>query len=100
MHEGLTEVFAELLQKVLGQLGFELPLHFVAVANNGAVLVVRYTATKKGPNATVLAEHCEGPTFPVPINLMVADARGKAAHAVLDLEGAQIFDMTTAKVLH
>jgi hypothetical protein len=69
----LDEVVAECLKG-----GMELPFHVVVLGVNGSLLVVRYVVDRNSFERAILADHMEGETFALPINVMVVDARGVA----------------------
>jgi hypothetical protein len=85
MPDPLAEEMAQLLRDVLDQ-GFLPPLAVATVAANGSVIVFRYEAPDNAPGltATVLCEHLTGDVMALPINLMIVDQTGRAAHVVID----------------
>jgi hypothetical protein len=85
MSDALAREMGQLLRDALDQ-GF-LPLLSVAsVGANGSVMCFRYEAPDNAPGltATVLCEHITGGFMAMPINLMIVDQTGKAAHVVID----------------
>lgn len=84
---GLSEFFASILEQCLER-GMQLPLVVCAVGQNHSVLVTR--AHGGGVNPDVLAEHYEGGSFALPINVMVISQDSQAVRVVIDHEGGTI----------
>ena len=83
----LARAMGEALEACL-KLGFELPLHAVAVGLNGSVLAVRYVAAEGGGLAAQpLAEYFENAQFTAPVNIMIVDASGEAARVIIGPDG-------------
>ncbi len=78
--------FARILEVVLEH-GFEPPLYLTAVAANGHMMHVMFESFvgRGGLEASLLTTH--GDSFMLPINIMITDTNGEAAHAVFDVEG-------------
>ena len=64
--------------------GFRFPLHVAVIGTNGAAQIWRYCGGGETPD--MLAVNRE-PTFGFPINIIVSDSRGRAAHLLIDREG-------------
>jgi hypothetical protein len=63
--------------------GMKLPFILCAASLNGSVFCIR-TA---GSDREILAEHYEGGSFQLPINIMVIDQTGEAARIAIEAEG-------------
>ena len=81
-----------IINTLITERGFELPLHLAVVAVNGYAIVARYTlsATGDGLECIFLAEHAEPDGLRIPINMMAVDSRGEAAHVVIGTGGTEI----------
>jgi len=80
----------ELLRDVLRQCvehGMQPPFILCVVSPNGSVMVMR----TDGAHPEILAEHTEGAGFSIPINCMVVDRAGAAAHITIEPSGATSF---------
>ena len=88
MTEDLTEQFGNMLETCLKN-GMQAPLTLAVVAVNGSVLVIRYvwSESHEGFDAEYLAEHLEGKSFALPINIMVVDSGGEAARVLIKQGG-------------
>jgi hypothetical protein len=64
--------------------GFNFPLHVAVIGTNGAAQIWRYYGGREIPE--MLAANREA-TFGFPINIIVSDSLGKAAHLLIDDEG-------------
>jgi hypothetical protein len=71
----LSEVIREVLRQCVQQ-GMQPPLILCVVSPNGSVMVMR----TDGEHPEILTEHIEGGGFSTPINCMVVDRAGAAAH--------------------
>ncbi len=70
--------------------GMSLPLTFVLVGINGSVVVNRYFLSESGElDAIEIVRHAEGTGLELPINVMILDSKGRAAHALFDGEGVK-----------
>ena len=70
--------------------GMSLPLTLVLVGINGSLVVNRYFRSESGElDGVEIARHAEGPGLVLPINIMISDSEGKAAHALFDGEGVK-----------
>jgi hypothetical protein len=65
--------------------GMALPYLVAAVALNGSCYVLRVPGHAQDP--VPLAQHTEAKGFKLPINIMIVDANGEAARAVLTPKG-------------
>jgi hypothetical protein len=63
--------------------GLDLPLYLVAVGANGSVMAERNEGLEE---QWTLAEHYEGDSLELPINLFVVDCKGRHHHAVIGAE--------------
>ena len=63
---------------------FNFPLHVALIGTNGAAQIWRYHGGREMPQ--MLAANPE-PSFGFPINIIVSDSLGKAAHLLIDREG-------------
>jgi hypothetical protein len=82
----LSEVIREVLRQCVQQ-GMQPPLILCVVSPNGSVMVMR----TDGEHPEILAEHTEGAGFSTPINCMVVDRAGAAAHITIEPSGATAF---------
>jgi hypothetical protein len=82
----LSEVIREALRQCVEQ-GMQPPLILCVVSPNGSVMVMR----TDGEHPEILAEHTESAGFPTPINCMVVDRTGAAAHITIEPSGATTF---------
>jgi hypothetical protein len=66
--------------------GFELPLYMCVIGANGAALVSRYTPDEEqeGLKCEFLTDNIPAEGFLVPLNIMISDPTGKAAHVVVE----------------
>ena len=79
------EQLADIINACLDR-GFVLPLHLCAVSVNGAVLVVRYSQSEEDEDSIdgeVVMQHSPEAGAQLPINMMITDAAGAAARALL-----------------
>ena len=79
------EQWADIINACLER-GFVLPLHVCAVSVNGAVLVVRSSASEEDEasiDGEVVVQHCPAAGAQWPINIMIADADSAAARVLL-----------------
>jgi hypothetical protein len=85
MPDALAQELGQMLRDALDQ-GFLPPLYVASVGVNGSAMVFRYDAPDHAPGltATVLCEHITGGFMAMPINLMLVDQTGRAAHVVID----------------
>jgi hypothetical protein len=87
--EAMKEVFeliAQVLEDLLGNRGFVLPLHVAIIGANGTMMYAGYSMIEdpEGGLATeALAEHDVEGGIKVPINIVIVDAEGDAARIVL-----------------
>jgi hypothetical protein len=68
----------------LSEQGFSFPLHVAVIGTNGAAQIWRYCGGRAMPE--MLAVNREA-AFGFPINIIVSDSIGKAAHLLIDREG-------------
>jgi len=73
---------ARIYSEAIGK-GFDLPLYLVAVGANGSVLAERNEGLEE---QWTLAEHYEGDSLELPINLFVVDCKGRHHHSVIGAE--------------
>ena len=72
------------------QNGMKLPLTLVLIGINGSVSVNRYFRSESGDLDMVeVAYHNEGSGLELPLNVMISDSKGKAAHALFDGAGVK-----------
>ncbi len=72
------------------QQGMSLPLTVVLLSSNGSVIVSRYIQSESGETELVqIATHVEGTGLGLPLNVMIADSQGKAAHVLVDRKGVE-----------
>ena len=64
--------------------GFNFPLHVAVIGTNWAAQIWRYHGGGETPD--MLAANREA-TFGFPINIIISDSLGKAAHLLIDREG-------------
>lgn len=81
LSRGIGEALKDCLER-----GFVPPLHAAIVSADGSALVMRYVRAGQGMEPSVLAKHYEGDLIEAPVNIMITDARGEAAHLVLSKE--------------
>jgi len=86
LSEGMRDVLRQCLEQCLEQ-GMQPPLILCAVSPNGSVMVMR----TDGEHPEILTEHTEGAGFSTPINCMVVDRAGAAAHITIEPSGATTF---------
>ena len=67
--------------------GMQPPLILCVVSPNGSVMVMR----TDGEHPEILTEHTEGAGFSTPINCMVVDRAGAAAHITIEPSGTTTF---------
>jgi hypothetical protein len=83
----LTQALSVALKHCLGN-GFVRPLHIAAIAVNGAVTVFRYEVDGDQQTIKPLVEHrAKNGALVLPVNIIVTDARGEAAHMVIRADG-------------
>ena len=82
--EAALETFLVESIEALSAQGFNFPLHVAVLGTNGAAQIWRYHGGREMPE--MLAVNREA-TFGFPINIIVSDALGKAAHLLIDREG-------------
>ena len=77
------EIWGEILQKLLDEKKFELPMYWVSIGANGAFLIGKYVQSVDGEtlDCDLLAEG--GKDFQLPINMMFVDPRGQAARVLI-----------------
>jgi hypothetical protein len=63
--------------------GLDLPLYLVAVGANGSVMAERNEGLEE---QWTIAEHYEGDSLELPINLFVVDCKGRHHHSVIGAE--------------
>jgi hypothetical protein len=87
MFDELTQYLGQMLRDVLDR-GFQPLLYVANVAANGSAVFYRYDAPENAPGLvpTFLCEHMHPDGFALPINLMVVDQTGQAAHLVIQPE--------------
>jgi len=74
----VARVYSEAIGK-----GLDLPLYMVAVGANGSVMAERNEGLEE---QRALAEHYEGDSLELPINLFVVDCKCRHRHAVIGAE--------------
>jgi len=79
----LENFLVESVDNLLEQ-GFNFPLHVAVVGTNGAAQIWRYCGGGETPD--MVAANREA-SFGFPINIMVSDSRGKAAHLLINRHG-------------
>lgn len=77
----LGRIYTEVLTGVLER-GFRLPMSFVAVGVNGAMVFGRWSVDEPG-HVTLEGLTSHGETLVFPVNMMVVDATGEAARVVI-----------------
>src|SRR5215471_15692582 len=82
----MDEVLRDVLRQCVEQ-GMQPPLILCVVSPNGSTMVMR----TDGEHPEILAEHTEGAGFSTPINCMVVDRAGAAAHITIEPSGATAF---------
>ena len=80
------KVLHDIIQVVMGWFDYP-PLILCVVSPNGSVMVMR----TDGEHPEILTEHTEGAGFSTPINCMVVDRAGAAAHITIEPSGATTF---------
>ena len=66
------------------------PLTLVVIGINGSVTVSRYVPSESHEwDLVEITEHIEGTGLELPLNVMITDSEGKAAHALVDREGVK-----------
>jgi hypothetical protein len=85
MMENLTQQFVRILRALLAE-GFQLPLHVVCVAANGAMMAFTYQAESDESLACV-ERFSDEANMVLPINMMYVDARNEAVRVKIDVEG-------------
>jgi hypothetical protein len=85
-HKKMDEVLRDVLRQCVEQ-GMQPPLILCVVSPNGSTMVMR----TDGEHPEILAEHTEGAGFSTPINCMVVDRAGAAAHITIEPSGATAF---------
>jgi len=73
---------ARIYSEAIGK-GLDFPLYLVAVGANGSVMAERNEGLEE---QWILAEHYEGDSLELPINLFVVDCKGRHHHAVIGSE--------------
>ena len=76
---------ARIYSEAIGK-GLNLPLYLVAVGANGPVMAERNEGLEE---QWTLAEHYDGDSLELPINLFVVDCKGRHHHAVISAELVQ-----------
>jgi hypothetical protein len=79
----LENFLAESIDALFEQ-DFDFPLHVAVIGTNGAAQIWRYYGGREMPE--MLAASREA-AFGFPINIIVSDSVGKAAHLLIDREG-------------
>jgi len=87
----LKEWLVRFLRECRQEKGFVLPVYVTAIGSNGSMLFVR----GDDQDSAVLARHSVDAVIAPPINVIVTDSMGDAAHAVLGSERAPVL-----RVLH
>jgi len=82
----LSEVLREVFMQCIEQ-GMQPPLILCVVSPNGSVTVMR----TDGEDPEILSEHTEGAGYSTPINCMVVDRAGAAAHITIEPSGTTTF---------
>jgi len=85
-HKKMDELLRDVLRQCVEQ-GMQPPFILCVVSPNGNVMVMR----TDGEHPEILAEHTEGAGFSTPINCMVVDRAGAAAHITIEPSGATAF---------
>jgi len=85
----MSRALGQFLHECLEERGFELPLHVVSVAANGTAHLFRYVAGETHLEAELLAEYDECGMLKLPVNMMITDARGEAAHFAISADRLQ-----------
>jgi len=73
---------ARIYSEAVGK-GLDLPLYLVAVGANGSAMAERNEGLEE---QWTLAEHYEGNSLELPINLLVVDCKGRHHHSVIGPE--------------
>jgi hypothetical protein len=83
----IEESIRELFKKILIEFTFQLPISWVWVGQNGGFMTGRIEVSKltKEPRSVILSGNPKKLKFPV--NIMLVDARGDAAHVLLKESG-------------
>lgn len=84
LSRGIGEALKDCLER-----GFVPPLHAAIVSADGSALVMRYVQVGEAMKPSVLAKHYESDLIEAPVNIMIIDARGEAAHLVLSKAGGK-----------
>ena len=86
----LTEMFIEIINSLIEDRDFELPIYMVSLGANASLVYSRFSRAENGTCQTEeLAAHVEGPGFAVPIRLIFLDAEGQIARVDLEEHGQQ-----------
>ncbi len=85
----LARALGKFLSECMDKRGFELPLHCACLGINGYAIVFRYVAAADGSGlrAEELAQYSVGRGLALPVNIMLCDARGKAARMFIGTDG-------------
>ncbi|MCX5884605.1 MAG: hypothetical protein NT096_01610 [Proteobacteria bacterium] len=75
----------EMLEELINDRGFKLPLFFVCISTNGRMTYGRYDASRVSDELidTVLCEYMPEKEFVLPANLLIVDSSGESARIVL-----------------
>jgi|SRR5262245_13986884 len=84
----LTAAVAEFLQRAIAE-DFQFPCYMAAVAVNGSVIVTRWAPDGTNFEPEFIAEHIEGDGLALPINVMLTDSTGHAAHMLIEKPEAE-----------
>lgn len=87
MDDVLTQALSELLEKCI-QMDFETPLNVVAIAANGAAIVMQYVEANDGSclEAAPLIESNDR-SFAPPVNIFISDSRGEVLRMLIERDG-------------
>ena len=87
----MTQQVGHLLDTMIGDYGFQLPIRIIAVGVNDFIFVAQYEKAGSGTDlsCSVLLER--GDSAEIPLNFLFVDCSGKAARALMEEEGVTIF---------
>jgi hypothetical protein len=81
--ENLSMQISSMLETLISDHGWALPIYCVSVSSNGCILAVHFN--EPGQEGKVVAEHLHRDHFPLPINCMfVNSGDGRAAKVVIE----------------
>jgi hypothetical protein len=81
--ENLSMQISGMLETLISDHGWSLPIYCVSVSSNGFILAVHFN--EPGHAGKVVAEHLHGDHFPLPIHCMLVNSGdGRAAKVVIE----------------